>query len=34
MSLAMNMGEKIEMMKEYEAVFVEDVAQVAELRDR
>lgn len=32
-SLAMNMEEKIEMMKEYGAVFVEDVAQVAKLRD-
>ncbi|KAJ5957552.1 hypothetical protein N7501_011831 [Penicillium viridicatum] len=34
MSLAMNMEEKIQMMREYGATFVEDVTQVEELRDR
>ncbi|OJJ78144.1 hypothetical protein ASPBRDRAFT_257373 [Aspergillus brasiliensis CBS 101740] len=33
MSLAMNMEEKIQMMREYGATFVEDVTQVEELRD-
>ncbi|OCK73048.1 hypothetical protein K432DRAFT_387575 [Lepidopterella palustris CBS 459.81] len=33
MSLAMNMEEKIQMMKEYGAAFVEDVTQVEELCD-
>jgi uncharacterized protein YifE (UPF0438 family) len=33
MSLAMNMEEKIQMMKEYGATFVEDVSQVEELYD-
>ena len=33
MSLAMNMEEKIQMMREYGAAFVEDVTQVEELRD-
>ena len=31
MSLAMNMEEKIQMMREYGAAFVEDVTQVEEL---
>lgn len=33
MSLAMNMEDKIQMMREYGATFVEDVTQVEELRD-
>ncbi|KAA8652890.1 hypothetical protein EYZ11_003153 [Aspergillus tanneri] len=33
MSLAMNMEEKIQMMREYGATFVEDVTQVEELHD-
>ncbi|CAI7621268.1 unnamed protein product [Penicillium crustosum] len=33
MSLAMNMEEKIQMMREYGATFVEDVTQVEELRE-
>lgn len=33
MSLVMNMEEKIQMMREYGATFVEDVTQVEELRD-
>ncbi|GKZ26823.1 hypothetical protein AbraIFM66951_007900 [Aspergillus brasiliensis] len=33
MSLAMNMEERIQMMREYGATFVEDVTQVEELRD-
>lgn len=33
MSLAMNMEEKIQMMKEYGATVVEDATQVEELRD-
>jgi len=33
MSLAMNMEEKIQMMREYGATFVEDVTQVEELND-
>lgn len=33
MSLAVNMEEKIQMMREYGATFVEDVTQVEELRD-
>ncbi|KAJ5956252.1 hypothetical protein N7501_010531 [Penicillium viridicatum] len=33
MSLAMNMEEKIQMMREYGATFVEDVTQVEELYD-
>lgn len=32
-SLAMNMEEKIEIMREYGATFVEDITQVEELRD-
>jgi hypothetical protein len=34
MHLAMNMEEKIQIMKEYGATFVEDVTQVEELYDR
>ncbi len=33
MSLAMNMEEKIQMMREYGATLVEDITQVEELRD-
>ncbi len=33
MSLAMDMEEKIEMMREYDATFIEDVTQMEELYD-